>query len=150
MHIMSKAIVPAIAVFCVTAFAAAPALSQATSATTPTQSGQGQANSSDDQYGTLFESLEGLLVQGQGSSDNYSPNVGDKVPDSVQLQPMPQAAAQAMPEAQNHHVAKVNDNTTVIADPETRQILGIISSVFGGSGNGTTTPNGASGGTSNN
>ncbi|WEX08315.1 hypothetical protein [Chelativorans sp. AA-79] len=150
MHFVSKAIVPAIAVFCATTFAAAPAFSQATSATAPAQSGQANANASGDQYDTLFESLAGLLVQGQGSP-NYSPNIGDTLPDNVQLQPMPQAAAQALPEAQNHHVAKVDDNTTVIADPESRQILGVISSVFGGGGSGNgATPNAAPGGTSNN
>ncbi|WP_274426822.1 hypothetical protein [Chelativorans sp. YIM 93263] len=86
---------------------------------------QNQINPSSDQSKSVFDSLRGLATQ--SSSSFMNPSVGDTVPDDVELQPMPNAAADALPAAKDHHVAKTDDDTAIIAHPETRKVLGVIS-----------------------
>ena len=96
---------------------------------------QGNISPTANQVQSFIQSLENFVGQSVAGS---APVVGAKVPQDVKLQPMPPAAAAAVPEVKDHHVAKLDDQTILIVDPVTQQIVGMISA--GGSTTGTGTP----------
>ena len=85
---------------------------------------QGNISPTADQLQSFVKSLEGYVSQ---SLSGTTPNVGASVPAQVKTQPMPAAAAAAVPEVKDHHVVKGDDQTILIVDPVTRQIVGVIS-----------------------
>jgi hypothetical protein len=85
-----------------------------------------QINPTADQATAIFKSLESLIVQSLGG---FQPSVGAPVPPDLQTQPMPPAGGQVLPEAKDHHVAKTDDNTILIVDPITRQVVGVVKSI---------------------
>ncbi|MPZ54954.1 MAG: hypothetical protein GEU91_00375 [Rhizobiales bacterium] len=91
--------------------------------TTPGMS-QSQINPTSDQVQAFVKSLEGFFTQ---SLPGPKPTVGDSVPQDVKTHPMPPAAAEAVPQAKDHHVVKADDQTILIVDPITRQVVGVIS-----------------------
>lgn len=91
---------------------------------------QSQLSPSPDQVQALIKGLAGLVAQ---SPSGFQPSLGASIPDQLKTQPMPPEAAQALPQAKDHHVAKTDDQTIVIVDPASRQVVGVIS-VLGESG----------------
>jgi hypothetical protein len=87
------------------------------------QGQQSQVNPSADQVQALIQGLAGWVTQ---SLSGFQPSLGAPVPDELKTQPMPPSAAQALPEAKDHHVAKTDDQTILIVDPVTRQVVGVI------------------------
>jgi|GEM_PF-7111318 len=102
---------------------ASPATSSS-AASAGSYTAQGNLSPTADQVQTFVKSLENFVAQ---SMTGVDPTVGKPVPQNVQLQPMPPAAAAAVPEVKDHHVAKTDDQTILIVDPITRQIVGVIS-----------------------
>jgi hypothetical protein len=95
---------------------------------------QGQINPTTDQGQALVQSLQDLATQ---IFPGFFPSLGASVPQDMQLKPIPPQAKEAMPpqikqalpqpqQGQDHHVAKTDDNTIVIVDPVTRQVVGVI------------------------
>lgn len=114
-----------------------PASSPAASAPAGPYTAQGNISPTADQVQSFVKSLEGFVAQSIG----VDPTVGASVPPQVKTQPMPAAAAAAVPEVKDHHVVKADDQTILIVDPVTRQIVGVISA-SDSSTTGAGTPNG--------
>jgi len=116
----------ALAFLCGVAFAAAQTTSPAPPAASPTTPGamQGQIKPTDDQSDALIKVFENLVVQ--AIPGLQQPTVGTSAPPDLKLQPMPPQGAAVLPQAKDHHVAKTDDDTIVIVDPVTRQIVGVI------------------------
>jgi len=125
---------------------ASPASPAASSSAAPASSytAQGNLSPTADQVQTFVQSLENFVTQ---SMTGVDPTVGKSVPQNVKTQPMPPAAAAAVPEVKDHHVVKADDQTILIVDPVTRQIVGVISAADGSSTTGVGTPNAGSNGT---
>ena len=129
---MPRAVAAGLVLACSVAFAAVPAAAQ-TASPAPSDpaaqsgpapdSGKKQITATGDQAQAVLKSLEGLLVQ---SLSGFQPSVGASVPPDLQTQPMPPAAKSALPEAKDHHVVKTDDQTILIVDPATRQVVGVI------------------------
>ncbi|RKE74363.1 hypothetical protein [Pseudorhodoplanes sinuspersici] len=98
---------------------------------------QGNISPTADQVQSFVQSLENFVGQ---SLAGPAPAVGAKVPEGVKTQPMPPAAAAAVPEVKDHHVAKMDDQTILIVDPATGQIVGMISASDGSATTGAGTP----------
>lgn len=105
-----------------------PASSSAASGTS--YNAQGNISPTADQVQSFVQSLENFVGQ---SISGPTPVVGAKVPQDVKLQPVPPAAAAAVPEVKDHHVAKMDDQTILIVNPATGQIVGMISPSDGSS-----------------
>lgn len=125
-------------------FAAGDAVAQ-TSSPSPAASApagpytsQGNISPTDDQVQSFVKSLEGFVAQ---SLSGTTPTVGASVPPQVKTQPMPPAAAAAVPEVKDHHVVKADDQTILIVDPVTRQIVGVIQASDASSTTGAGSPN---------
>jgi len=88
---------------------------------------QGNLSPTDAQVQSFVKSLEDLVAQ--SLAGKTTPVVGAPVTPDVKLQPMPPAAAAAVPEVKDHHVVKAEDQTILIVDPITRQIVGVISAM---------------------
>ena len=120
-------------------FAAGDAVAQ-TSAPSGPYTAQGNISPTADQVQSFVKSLENYVAQ---SMTGTSPTVGATVPAQVKTQPMPAAAAAAVPEVKDHHIVKADDQTILIVDPVTRQIVGVISA-SDSSTTGAGTPSGGS------
>lgn len=134
MRIRSNTQVAIISVLCGVVFTASAAVAQTTSSSTNTQTKssdtgvkamQAQKPSSATNSDDFFGGLMNLPTQ---SKAGFNPTVGATVPDDVTLHPIPSLAAEAMPSVKDHHVAKMDGNTAVIADPKTRKITHVVSS----------------------
>jgi hypothetical protein len=131
----SRARFAALALACSVAFAAsaaaqtsdpAPAAPSAPSAMPGAP--QGSSAPSPDQVQAFIKELGSFLSQpGSGSRSGFQPSVGASVPPEVKTEPMPSGAAAALPDFKDHHVAKTDDQTIVIVDPVSRQVVGVIS-----------------------
>lgn len=127
----TRAGVAALALACGVAFAAVGAAAQTTSPSQNTAPGgtmmapgaPAPINPTADQARAILQSLENFVTQ---SVSGPKPTVGASVSPDVQLQPMPPAAQQVLPQAKDHHVAKTDDDTILIVDPVTRQVVGVI------------------------
>lgn len=97
-------------------------------------------NPTADQARALLQSLENFVTQ---SVSGPKPTVGASVSPDVKLQPMPPAAQQALPQAKDHHVAKTDDDTILIVDPVTRQVVGVIQEMDESTTTGTTPDSGS-------
>lgn len=119
----------ALAVLFTVALGAAATAQDATPSTTPPASAQGKIDPSAEQAAAFLKSLENMAVQVvQGLQQ---PSVGSKVPPDVKTTPMPAAAAATLPEAKDHHVVKSDDNTALVVDPLTREIVSVIEAFEG-------------------
>lgn len=121
MRLISQPRLAVLTLVCGAAFAGSAAMAQ-TSSGSDTQS---QINPSSSQSKSFLDSLGSLPTQSSSSMQN--PSVGDTVPDNVQLHPMPDDAASAVPSAKDHHVAKTDNDTAVIAHPDSRKVVGVVS-----------------------
>ncbi|MPZ40990.1 MAG: hypothetical protein GEU95_23670 [Rhizobiales bacterium] len=135
MRVTPRAGVAAFALVCSIAFVA----SGATAQTPNPGSAANQINPSPNQASALVKELANFVSQ---SVTGFKPSVGATVPKELKTQPMPPAAKAALPEAQDHHVAKLDDQTILIVDPDTGQVVGMIT----GSDDGGTTGQGSPGG----
>jgi hypothetical protein len=144
MRSTTRAGVATLALLCSVSLGSLAALAQAGGAPTGTSPGggmapptvvtpQGAINTTPDQGKALVQSLQDLATQ---MFPGFFPSLGAPVPQDMQLKPIPPQAKQAMPsqiqqalpqpQGQDHHVAKTDDNTIVIVDPVTRQVVGVI------------------------
>lgn len=106
---------------------------------TPPPAPSAQAiNPSGDQANAFLKSLEGMAVQAMQGLQQ--PSAGDKVPPDVKTTPMPADAAAALPEAKDHHVVKTDDDTALVVDPFTREIISVIEAFTGPSQENTSAP----------
>ena len=106
------------------------AASAQTSAPSPapgSYTAQGNLSPTDEQVQSFVKSLEDLVAQ--SLAGKTMPVVGAPVTPDVKLQPMPPAAAAAVAEVKDQHVVKAEDQTILIVDPVTRQIVGVISAM---------------------
>jgi hypothetical protein len=102
----------------------------------PATTAQG-INPSADQAQALLKTLESFAVQ---EVQNFAPKAGAKIPDEVKTTPMPAAAAATLPAAKDQHIVKTNDNTVVIVDPFTREIVSVITALEGATQQNTSAP----------
>jgi hypothetical protein len=106
--------------------------------TAPAATAQDKINPSADQAAAFLKNLEDMAVQVvQGLQQ---PTVGAKVPPDVKTTPMPSDAATTLPDAKDHHVVKSDDDTVLIVDPLTREIVSVITAMEGGSQQNTAAP----------
>jgi hypothetical protein len=96
-----------------------------------------EINPSADQAQALLKTLEGFAVQ---EVENFAPKAGAKIPDEVKTTPMPAASAATLPAAKDQHIVKTDDNTVVIVDPFTREIVSVITALEGATQQNTSAP----------
>ncbi len=77
-----------------------------------------------DQAQALRKTLANIAKQ--PAAPDLDSSVGASVPDGMTLTPMPPEAAQVVPGAQGHHVAKTDDGLILIVNPINRQVVGVI------------------------
>jgi hypothetical protein len=88
---------------------------------------QGSSAPSPDQVQAFIKELGSYLSQpGSGVRSGFQPSVGASVPQDLKTDPVPPGAAAAMPAFKDHHIAKTDDQTIVIVDPVSRQVVGVI------------------------
>ena len=142
MRSTTRAGVATLALLCSVSLGSLAAVAQTGGAPTPGGGGsappivvtpQGQINPTPGEGQALVQSLQDLATQ---MFPGFFPSLGAPVPQDMQLKPLPPQAKAAMPpqiqqalpqpQGQDHHVAKTDDNTIVIVDPVTRQVVGVI------------------------
>jgi hypothetical protein len=135
MRVTSRAGLAALALACSVAFASGSAIAQTSAPQSPGAAAgfapQSQVNPSPDQVSAFIKELGSFVSQ---SVSGFQPQVGAPAPKELKTQPMPSGAAAAIPDLKDHHVAKTDDQTILIVDPVTRQIVGVIQAVADGSG----------------
>ena len=84
----------------------------------------GPVNLTEQQQQSIQQGLSSQA--GQSAPSEFTAKVGEKVPDSVNLDAMPSDTADQVPELKGHDFAKFENNEIIIVDPSSREVVAVI------------------------